>query len=50
MKYTVVYRLEENRECGTIYYGVTDAETAIQRYKTEYPEHSNEELFTKIYR
>ena len=44
MKYTVVYRLEENRECGTVYYGITDDETAIQRYKTDYPEYINEEL------
>ena len=50
MQYTVVYYIDNNRECGTIYYGVTSENEAIEKYKKEFPQNANRELFTKVYK
>lgn len=46
----VTYYDANNIECGTIYFGVTDEKTAIERFRAEYPEKANKKLTVKLYK
>lgn len=44
------YDIDMDRECGRIYFGVTDEKTAIERFLAEYPEKANKNLTVKLYK
>ena len=52
MKYTEVLFFVEGDSYthGVVYYGITDADEAIKRFKNEFPEFANHDLKTKTYR
>lgn len=49
MKYAMVTYKDDNRECGTIYWGVQDAGEARRLFRKEFPERADRELTVKVY-
>ncbi len=50
MKYTEVCYIDGNVIHGAIYWGIISDEEAKKKFKEEFPEHANLNLFTKVHK